>query len=50
MSKMIWPPERTVKYEFNSLDRDFVEIKVENTLQKPKKVKGGKVEDNEVAK
>lgn len=51
MSKMIWPPERTVKYEFNSLDRDFVEIKVEeNTLQKPKNVKGGKVEDNEVAK
>ena len=39
MSKMIWPPEKTVKYEFNSLDREFVEIKAENGSERPNKSK-----------
>ena len=47
MKKMIWPPERTIKYEFNSLDRDFVEIKAEEGSNRPisKQTKGGKRED-----
>ena len=37
MKKMIWPPEKTVKYEFNSLDREFVEIRAENGSERPNK-------------
>ena len=36
-NKLNWPPERTIKYEFNSLDRDFVEIKAENGSERPNK-------------
>lgn len=40
MNKINWPPERIIKYEFNSLDKDYIGIKAENGSERPNKSKG----------
>ena len=41
MDKINWPPEKTIKYEFNDLEKDFIEIKAENGgKEKQNKSKG----------
>ena len=37
MIKINWPPEknRMIKYEFNSLDKDYIEIKAEDGSRRP---------------
>ena len=40
ISRMKWPPERVVKYEFNDLDKECVIIVAEEGSQRPEQSKG----------
>ena len=40
ISRMKWPPQKVVKYEFNDLSKECVIIKAEDGSKRPDQTKG----------